>query len=162
MLQADAEVVADVGRGNPLSVEGLRDETRVLAPVVPHHDTKEWSETLSLSSLGLKGPTLGEILLALAFVEVVGRPAQDQEPSQDDLPADGELIRELLTAPVAVSSACCLLTVLKNAEVSRTVRREKAAASRDMILLPPRTRICSGLSRVAASRTRGLAAVFSA
>jgi hypothetical protein len=56
MLQANAEVVADVGRGNPFSVEGLQDETRVLAPVVPHHDTKEWSETLSLSSLGLKGP----------------------------------------------------------------------------------------------------------
>jgi hypothetical protein len=41
-----------------------------------------------------------EILLALAFVEIVGRSAEDQEPPQDYFTADGELIGQLLERPV--------------------------------------------------------------
>jgi hypothetical protein len=100
MLQADAKIVADVRRGDPLSIQGFQDEAGVFAPVIPYHDTKEWCEPTALSCLGLESSILGEILLALAFVEVVGCPAQNQKAPQDDLAADGELIGQLLERPV--------------------------------------------------------------
>lgn len=96
VLQTDAQVLTDVCESDPLSIEGLQDETRVPASVVPYHDPKERREAFALARPGRKGLVLGEILRSLAFVEGVGRAAQDQEATEHDLATDGELLGESL------------------------------------------------------------------
>jgi len=79
MLQTDAEVLADVRESDPLSIKRLQDETCVSSSVVPHHNPKERREALALSRSARKGLVLGQVLPSLAFVELVGRAAQDQQ-----------------------------------------------------------------------------------
>jgi len=58
MLQADAKIIAYVCWGDPLLVESFQDKSRVLTPVVPHHDAEERREALALSGLNSERPIL--------------------------------------------------------------------------------------------------------
>src|SRR6266511_822446 len=100
VLQADAQVVADVRGGDPLAVEGFQDEAGVLPTVVPHQDAIEGGEALALACLLHQPAVVCDVLVSLALVVDVRGLAHDEHPPQDDCSADGKLLRELLERAV--------------------------------------------------------------